>query len=582
MQFNFTYGASVNSAPAGFTSTIQAAGNYLSAFFRDNITINIHVGFGEVNGSTVTSLGVSSTLLQNYTYTQIRNAFGADVTSLDDSTAYNNLPASSPFIGANYWLARAQAKALGLQSASSDIDAYIGFNSTAIFDYDRSNGISLGAYDFYGAAVHEISHAMGRILLGGGLFGGLSNSASLQDLFHYDYSQDRTIVGSAPNGYFSIDGGVTHLRRFNTNSSGDYGDWEGSNSPGGIDAFDAFGRKGTGASISWDDLRVMDVLGYNHGGVPVSLNTRADFGGDSKSDLVWEHKASGALSIWEMSGAGIVSNQSAGMHDSVGGFTTGYPYELIDNEHDYSGDGKADFIWRNPSVGSVTMWIMSGSQTLFDLPVADIDNNWRFQGGGDFNGDGNADMIWRHAAGDVSLWTMNGGAITVNTAMPTIDNNWKLQGLGDFNADSKSDVLWRHVSGQIVFWQMNGSTIIDNKPLQAQVDLSWHVAGAGDFNGDGKTDIVWRHNSGFVSLWEMNGYNIANNTAIADVGNEWKIETIADFNGDGKSDLIWRHADGFVSIWQMDGNAIASNLAIGQVSQDYKINAYHTPDVDFV
>ncbi len=320
------------------------------------------------------------------------------------------------------------------------------------------------------------------------------------------------------------------------------------------------------ASLS--SLRREDFL--LNGNQPTPPAFISDYNGDAKSDLVWEH-TNRSLSIWAMSGNGVVANTNAGTRDAN--------LTLLDTARDFSGDGKADLLGRTPS-GAV--WVTSADNPTSPSFVASLDASWRYQGAGDFNGDGRADVVWRHNAGDVSLWTMNNTTISTNTAMPEIDNSWKLQGIGDFNGDAKSDVLWRHTSGQVVFWQMNGSTIIDNQPLQAQVDLSWHVAGVGDFNGDGKTDIVWRHNSGFVSLWTMDGYNIATNTAIADVPNEWKLETIGDFNGDGKSDIIWRHTNGFVSIWQMDGDRIASNLAIGQVSNEYKLDAYNTPTVDLV
>src|SRR5262249_32942082 len=86
--------------------------------------------------------------------------------SIDDVIAINHMPATDPFGGGLYSVSHAQAKALGLLPAQgTGIDGAIGFDKTVSWDFDPSNGISPGSYDFVGAALHEITETVGRAIL---------------------------------------------------------------------------------------------------------------------------------------------------------------------------------------------------------------------------------------------------------------------------------------------------------------------------------------------------------------------------------------------------------------------------------
>src|SRR5947208_7995673 len=125
MIFNITFDSSVGSAPTGFMSTVNAVAQFFQNAYSDNATVNINVGYGVVGGQTVTALGQSSTFLDIYSYAQVRSAFLSDAKTADDSTAVNTLPANSPLSGATYWIARAEAKALGLLGANASTDGSV-------------------------------------------------------------------------------------------------------------------------------------------------------------------------------------------------------------------------------------------------------------------------------------------------------------------------------------------------------------------------------------------------------------------------------------------------------------------------
>jgi hypothetical protein len=139
------------------------------------------------------------------------------------------------------------------------VDGYIGFDGSAPFDFDQSNGIGAGQYDFAGAVAHEISEVMGRVA-GSNMADATHYRFYLLDLFRYlSPGGHNSLDGSKPS-YFSYDDGLTKLGNFNTDLSGDYGDWA---SGTGYDAFDAFALASGVNPVSPTDLTVLDVLGWD-------------------------------------------------------------------------------------------------------------------------------------------------------------------------------------------------------------------------------------------------------------------------------------------------------------------------------
>ncbi len=265
MNINISYDSSVGSAPAGFTATVQSAVFFLETNYTDAVTINVAVGYGEIAGQPLDpgALGESLTNLISTSYGQLRSALIADAITGADASAIASLPVADP-TGGHYYVSTAEAKALGLYSGNG-IDGYIGFRAGATnFDFDRSDGIASGAYDFFGVFLHEITEVMGRQLFAGETVGGTPNSFEPEDLFHYAASHARSFSGATP-GYFSVDDGATNLVSFNTNASGDFGDWA---SSAVTDAYRAFAVSGAVTTISDADMIVMDAIGWDEAALP--------------------------------------------------------------------------------------------------------------------------------------------------------------------------------------------------------------------------------------------------------------------------------------------------------------------------
>ena len=124
MIINIAYDLSVNSAPAGFKTAVAAVVQFFQSHFLDPVTININVGYGEVANQVLGSgvLGESLTYFNSYSYSQIKNALALDAKTADDNSAITSVPTSDPISGSHaYWVATADAKALGLFSSTSNM-----------------------------------------------------------------------------------------------------------------------------------------------------------------------------------------------------------------------------------------------------------------------------------------------------------------------------------------------------------------------------------------------------------------------------------------------------------------------------
>src|SRR5579863_3363931 len=160
MQINVTFDQSTSSLPAGFVNAINYVVNYYDSLFTNNVTINLHVGFGEIDGQTLASGALGESEAANYvsaSYSSVRNALIGK-----NAPGASTLPGSQPLSGQLY-LSQAEAQALGLSSAVST--NYVGFSSVYPFSYAANVTPSSSEFYFIGVAEHEISEDMGRVSL---------------------------------------------------------------------------------------------------------------------------------------------------------------------------------------------------------------------------------------------------------------------------------------------------------------------------------------------------------------------------------------------------------------------------------
>lgn len=289
---------------------IRLAGAEWTSVIKTNITVDFNFEAGVQLGDGI--LGSTNSLKVSLYYDDFKKRLAQASTSAADAVAVANLPketnfaygrlinltsdnpagagSATPYVDNSIMamqLSAANARALGVpfQSNASPgcaaaCDARIDFSSRYAYDYDPSDGITPGTYDFVSIARHEIGHALGffsgvdtldaasRPRLAGQFLG-----VNSLDLFRYSSLSTASHVidftADARPKYFSIDGGATFGPEF---SEGEFhGDgaqashWKYGKDIGLMQPALATGES---SHISPADLLALDVIGWTVAAVP--------------------------------------------------------------------------------------------------------------------------------------------------------------------------------------------------------------------------------------------------------------------------------------------------------------------------
>ncbi len=244
----------------------QKAANYWNQTLTNNVTINIEIGFAALGSGILGSTGSESQIVK---VKDVYAGLAATGNSALDAIAVNNLTALNAQGGLamrvngyqtgttgisttastyldnnnsvnNIYLDVNQSvvKALGLtgkvdpSTPQQKFDAHITFSSAFQFDFNPTNGIGTGQYDFVSVATHELGHALGFVsgtdfydIVGGpngplrtnfnnGVYGSANQDdfaiGSTLDLFRYGNGnaggKAQLQWAAARDAFFSIDG----------------------------------------------------------------------------------------------------------------------------------------------------------------------------------------------------------------------------------------------------------------------------------------------------------------------------------------------------------------------------------------
>jgi FG-GAP-like repeat len=195
-------------------------------------------------------------------------------------------------------------------------------------------------------------------------------------------------------------------------------------------------------------------------------------------------------------------------------------WELVAVEN-VTGTAQADLIFYSRAADRLVFWetnatggiVDGGYFTSVSSPGGQgtgAPNTWNVQSVADFTGDGKADVLWRNTQGVTVLWKLNGTAVdlTGSKVLPTMATSFVLAGSGDFNGDGIKDVVWRDNAANITrFWSFNtAGTPVQTADNSAIVGgSSFQIQAIADINGDGKSDLIWRDlGSDRSVLWNLN------------------------------------------------------------------------------
>src|SRR5436190_4327140 len=246
--FNLLYDAAAMAAPAAFRAGIEQAASTLSAAFSDHITLNIKIDYSGTGGGA--AAGPDQGLWESYS--TVRSELVNNATPGD--TTFNSLPGGATIQGQStvaVW--NAQLKVFGL----------LGANDTTTDDGSATFATDIDPALLVGVAMHELTHAMGRIPYG--------SQPDIFDFFRFTSTGTMLFSGNhtAPAAYFSLDGGVTKLADYGRTS--DVSDFLNSGVQGPNDQFNEYYSNRSHQTLSAVDLKQMDALGYHLASSPGAL-----------------------------------------------------------------------------------------------------------------------------------------------------------------------------------------------------------------------------------------------------------------------------------------------------------------------
>ena len=230
---------------------------------------------------------------------------------------------------------------------------------------------------------------------------------------------------------------------------------------------------------------------------------------------------------------------------------------------DFDANGFSDLLALDPAARELTALLRAGdgSTTARVLGSALPEGDWELVARDDFDGDGSADVLLREQTlGLNTVWLLDGSTITASLALPSQpDLGWQIIHTGDLDGDGRADLIWYHAAQRLVAsWRLDGANVLESRFLGSSPSAEWVPVGSGDLEGDGMLDLVWRHTaSGANAAWLMSNARVTASVFLPSLPAGFALEASGDFDRDGRTDLVWRDAaSGQSRLWRMDGSLV--------------------------
>jgi hypothetical protein len=296
---------------ASFEADIEKAAGILSTDIRNNITVNLSIGYGELDGQRLTNGeaegGADGAALDSYSTVRsdLINAGALGAKTLPTGSSINGQSSVA------VW--SAEEKLFGqLSPTASGLDGSAGFAT----DIQTITGKDV----LVGVALHELTHALGRLPDG--------PEPDIFDFYRFTSPGHRLFSDAipAPAAYFSMNGGVTALADYGVNSDpsdflNPYDTPSSNLTP--EDPFDEYYDAKTRQTLTGVDIEQLRALGFDVSKPApvvsyendVSDNPLTNLGGGDIAEFATNNGAPG----WEALGSAAANWQVAGAGDFFGG-----------------------------------------------------------------------------------------------------------------------------------------------------------------------------------------------------------------------------------------------------------------------
>jgi hypothetical protein len=301
-------------------------------------------------------------------------------------------------------------------------------------------------------------------------------------------------------------------------------------------------------------------------------------------EMTWHNPQTGELVLWQLNGLTYAQGSPITLEGKPVFTGTGWQMHGL---HDFDGDGKKDWLWRNRGLDTTVIWLMNGNAIKSSQEIRLGSNtgdvikpgvNWELKGMANFtNSPSGMRLVWRDmTTGAIALWGLTGtfvnptitGAITVSGNPVVPGSQWELLSFQDVDRDGKADLIWNdRTFGVIVVGKMDGSAITATAILSTPTGSGWKLAAIGDINRSGQPELLWQNfTTNEIAVSTLSGLTVTGTTIRSSIlTNSDRLTAIQDINGDGQMELIWSNSETGKVTFETVSTSLATVTQIGDL-----------------
>lgn len=205
-----------------------------------------------------------------------------------------------------------------------------------------------------------------------------------------------------------------------------------------------------------------------------SIAGTGDFDGDGSADILWRNSSTGELQIWFMDGHTLADRKMVLAED--GKAVHAGSSLAIAGTGDFDGDENCDILLCNSATGELQVWHMDGHRLVGRRTLLAEDGNailvrppYNIVGAADFSGNGRADIVcYDSSIGETQIWCMDGHRLVRRDTVVRENGNAvficspnSIAAVADFDGNGSADIVWYDsFTGQADVWYMDRNFVL--------------------------------------------------------------------------------------------------------------------------